>query len=195
MSMADSLRESLTKSVENIIQNHFTNEYIDNLSKYLNKNIENLDEKVLKKHIRDFLTKQKVYVEPEKEKNLDDVKIDLVEYSEKSYAVLGDTKILKDALKKLGGKYNSRLACGPGWIFPKTKYNSIKKTLEHVKVDFKEYTRKEYTKLKEKGGQKDGNRSRGKADSGRKKKSKSNNYDEEPDGVVFLPNKRRLKRV
>ena len=39
-------------------------------------------------------------------------------YSERSVVVFGeDTKKYKDKLKELGGKYNSNLSIGPGWIF------------------------------------------------------------------------------
>ena len=41
------------------------------------------------------------------------------DYSEKSIVVRGDTKEHKDALKQLGGKWNSRLRDGAGWIFSK----------------------------------------------------------------------------
>lgn len=40
------------------------------------------------------------------------------EYSEKSFVVRGDTQKHKDALLALGGKWNTRLRDGPGWIFP-----------------------------------------------------------------------------
>ncbi len=57
--------------------------------------------------------------------------LSLVEYSAKSVAVIGDTKPHKDTLKELGGKWNSRLKCGPGWIYPKTKVEEIiKKMIE-----------------------------------------------------------------
>ena len=56
--------------------------------------------------------------------------LSLVEYSAKSVAVIGDTKPNKDALKELGGKWNSRLRCGPGWIFPKTKVEEIIKKMK-----------------------------------------------------------------
>ena len=49
----------------------------------------------------------------------------LVEYSEKAVAVFGDTKPIKDDLKAMGGRFNSRLTLNgqklAGWIFPKTK--------------------------------------------------------------------------
>lgn len=51
--------------------------------------------------------------------------IQIVDYSEKSFAVIGETKPIKDHLKELGGKFNFRLSCGAGWIFPKTKLQEV----------------------------------------------------------------------
>lgn len=54
---------------------------------------------------------------------------EIVDYSEKAVAVIGDTKPLKDALKKLGGNFNSRLSCGVGWIFSKKQEPALRKLL------------------------------------------------------------------
>lgn len=51
--------------------------------------------------------------------------ISIEQYSERSIVVRGDTRKYKEDLKKLGGKYNSRLRGEPGWIFPKTKEEDI----------------------------------------------------------------------
>lgn len=49
----------------------------------------------------------------------------LVEYSAKAVAVFGETKAIKDELKAMGGRFNSRLTINgkkiAGWIFPKSK--------------------------------------------------------------------------
>lgn len=55
--------------------------------------------------------------------------IEIVDYSEKSFAVIGETKAIKDTLKELGGRFNFRLSCGAGWIFSKTKLEDVKKVL------------------------------------------------------------------
>ena len=46
---------------------------------------------------------------------------EIIDYSEKSVAVVGDTKDIKDSLKEIGGVFNPRLRCGSGWIFSKKK--------------------------------------------------------------------------
>ena len=48
-----------------------------------------------------------------KESNNNGLKI--VNYSEKSFAVIGDTKPVKDQMKELGGAWNRGLTCG-GWL-------------------------------------------------------------------------------
>jgi hypothetical protein len=39
------------------------------------------------------------------------------DYSENSFVIYGETKPYKDEIKNLGGKWNSNLKTGPGWIF------------------------------------------------------------------------------
>ena len=53
----------------------------------------------------------------------------IVDYSEKAVAVVGDTKPVKDILRKLGGRFNSRLTCGAGWVFSKKKADEVRAAL------------------------------------------------------------------
>lgn len=53
--------------------------------------------------------------------------IEVIDYSPKAIAIIGDTKAYKDELKSLGGRFNFKLKCGAGWIFPKSKEALIKK--------------------------------------------------------------------
>ena len=50
----------------------------------------------------------------------------IIDYSEKAIAVIGETKAVKDRLKELGGRFNAKLSCGPGWIFSKSKKDALK---------------------------------------------------------------------
>ena len=45
----------------------------------------------------------------------------IIDYSEKAIAVTGDTRQISGELKRIGGRFNPRLTCGPGWIFSKRK--------------------------------------------------------------------------
>jgi len=56
-------------------------------------------------------------------------KIRVIQYSEKAIAVIGDTRPIKDKLKELGGRFNFRLTCGAGWIFPMSKAEELKAAL------------------------------------------------------------------
>ena len=51
--------------------------------------------------------------------------LQLINYSDKSIAIIGNTKAVKDDLKAIGGRFNFHLTCGPGWIFPVTKLTEI----------------------------------------------------------------------
>ncbi len=59
--------------------------------------------------------------------------VKLVDYSEKAVAVFGDTKPIKDDLKKIGGRFNPHLTQEgskvPGWIFSKNKLADLKNLL------------------------------------------------------------------
>lgn len=47
--------------------------------------------------------------------------LQIINYSDKAVAVIGDTREIKDELKNLGGRFNARLSCGAGWIFSQAK--------------------------------------------------------------------------
>lgn len=51
--------------------------------------------------------------------------MEVVEYTEKSIAVFGNTKDYKEELKDLGGKYNPNLQGQPGWIFSKQRQDEV----------------------------------------------------------------------
>lgn len=88
--------------------------YSDELQRKLNEDEKNIDMGKVKKNI---------------EINNDSVQI--IDYSEKAIAVIGDTKPIKDMLKNMGGKFNPRLSCGMGWIFPKNKMEQVKAALSY----------------------------------------------------------------
>lgn len=56
--------------------------------------------------------------------------IRIVEYSDKSIAVYGNTKEIKDQLKAIGGRFNPKLRDGAGWVFPKSKESDVRALIE-----------------------------------------------------------------
>ncbi len=63
--------------------------------------------------------------EPAAEIEIVQGEVNIIDYSEKAIAVIGDTKPIKDKLKELGGKWNNKLSCGPGWIFSKKRMEEV----------------------------------------------------------------------
>ena len=59
--------------------------------------------------------------------------LEYVDYSEKSFVVFGDTKPIKDELKKLTGRFNGRLTINgktqAGWVFAKRNAEPVLKSL------------------------------------------------------------------
>ena len=55
--------------------------------------------------------------------------VQIIDYSERAIAVVGETRAIKETLKSLGGRFNGKLSCGAGWIFPKSKEEDVRKTL------------------------------------------------------------------
>jgi len=73
--------------------------------------------------------------------------INIIDYSEKAIAVIGDTKPIKDKLKAMGGSFNPRLTCGAGWIFPKKKLAEITAALSSEEIT--EQEPEQYTNLQD----------------------------------------------
>ena len=51
------------------------------------------------------------------------------DYSEKSFAIVGDTKPVKAIMEKYKGRFNRYLTCGAGWIFAKKYETEVRAAL------------------------------------------------------------------
>lgn len=56
--------------------------------------------------------------------------ITLHNYSEKAFAVTGETKPIKDQLKASNARFNPYLSVGAGWIFSKSKQAQLLSKLQ-----------------------------------------------------------------
>ena len=74
-----------------------------------------------------------LYTKPEPKQNktetIDAKGVQIIDYSEKAIALVGETRAIKETLKTLGGRFNSHLSCGAGWIFSKTKEATLRDAL------------------------------------------------------------------
>lgn len=61
------------------------------------------------------------------------IDLQIIDYSEKSIVVIGDTKPYKDRFKAIGGRFNFRLSCGAGWVFSKTNTIEVENLLNQIK--------------------------------------------------------------
>lgn len=125
------------------------------LNQYGKGYFENLDQWEIKRRIyqkfaeTDFCptiepTPEKPTTTPEPEAG---DKIQIVDYSEKAFAVIGNFSAHYDNLIKLGGAYNSRLKCGRGIIFSKKKLEEVKEYLIAAKGENKEPKQQQRVKL------------------------------------------------
>lgn len=85
-------------------------------------------------HEKDYSPEMKTEIQPVKSNEPADKTnliqgLELIDYSEKAFAIIGETKPIKNMLSDLGGSFNSRLSCGPGWIFSKSRMDTVKQTL------------------------------------------------------------------
>ena len=74
-----------------------------------------------------------LYTKPEpkqsKTETIEAKGVQIIDYSEKAIAIVGETRAIKETLKTLGGRFNRHLSCGAGWIFSKTKEAILREAL------------------------------------------------------------------
>ena len=58
--------------------------------------------------------------------------LSIIDYGARSIVVIGDTKPFKVSLKTLGGYFNPRLSCGPGWLFSRNRRNQVEELVERI---------------------------------------------------------------
>lgn len=78
--------------------------------------------------VRRYLRDVNLYQDPEEKPVKSTLKtvgnagnLQLVDYSEKAVAIIGNTRDYATKLKELGGRFNGKLKCGAGWIFSKKR--------------------------------------------------------------------------
>ena len=62
--------------------------------------------------------------------------LSIIDYGARSIVVIGDTKPFKVSLKTLGGYFNPRLSCGPGWLFSRKRRNEVEALVNRINSMF-----------------------------------------------------------
>ncbi len=132
-------------STDRKISDTIRNQELELLNKELNKEYQMEDYVVEKENTASGIIYQRTYKKDYSPKLPTEIKpvnnkvavktisaqgVELIDYSEKSFAIIGETKPIKETLKSLGGTFNGRLSCGPGWIFSKSRIDTVKQTLQ-----------------------------------------------------------------
>ena len=73
--------------------------------------------------------------------------MEIIDYSNKSFAVIGDTYQYKDELKELGGKWNSELLCGKGWIFPLSRKEEVVRFIKNISSSQHKHSTDKYNNI------------------------------------------------
>ena len=76
----------------------------------------------------------KLAMREEKQESAGKPAINIIDYSEKAFAVVGDTKAVKESLKKMGGRFNGKLSCGAGWIFSNKMREEVERFISSGEV-------------------------------------------------------------
>lgn len=74
------------------------------------------------------------------------IDLQIIDYTDKSIVVVGDTLTHSNALGTLGGKFNMNLKCGKGWIFSKMRKESVEKYINTGEIEPYVYDKSAYTK-------------------------------------------------
>ena len=74
----------------------------------------------------------------------------IIPYTERSIVVMGDTLNHSNALVTLGGKYNTNLRIGQGWIFAKVREDSVRQYIETGEIHPYVYSREDQAKFEKK---------------------------------------------
>lgn len=60
--------------------------------------------------------------------------MNLSTYTDKSFVISGNTKEHRTILKEMGGKWNSNLSCGSGWIFTNARRKEVETWLKSIET-------------------------------------------------------------
>lgn len=124
--VTDDLENVVLLEVHDLNEPYFTYQY--NGKKYRTDKFETIGkDTTVSKTIKPQKSMEKEPIKRERTPKLNNIR--MVDYTERSIAVIGNTYEIKDKIMELGGKFNKFLNIDnnkvAGWIFPKTKEDAV----------------------------------------------------------------------
>lgn len=111
------------KSYSNILFVRYSEELEKNLA------LEDIQKEEAFKKWQQKQQEQPTEQQSEQSGSKEDSDIQIIDYSPKAIAVIGNTRAISDKLYELGGRFNKHLSCGGGWIFSKKKEEKVRAAL------------------------------------------------------------------
>lgn len=138
--MSDEVRvicqDRCAKAIADNGERNASAELVFELEKECGEHVNNFNDPNIKTMPYWYFRNKSFYVKPEPKAakapntaKVEGAAVEIVDYSEKAIAVIGDTAAIKDSLKSLGGRFNAKLKCGAGWIFSKRKESEVRAAL------------------------------------------------------------------
>lgn len=115
-------RVVLSNEQMEVLENHFNAGHHSLFGRYDDPTADEIARNIW--NLRDYIPE----VKPEEKsveiilKNVgNESELQLIDYSDKAVAIIGNTRDYVAKLKELGGRFNGKLKCGAGWIFSKKR--------------------------------------------------------------------------
>lgn len=86
-------------------------------------------EKKGKAEKKDAYSMKVVKLTAAEKKAVKEANLQFIDYTDKAFAFIGNTKPVAKILSKLNGRFNHGLSCGAGWVFAKANKDAVLKSL------------------------------------------------------------------
>lgn len=115
-------RVMLSNEQKEALENHFNAGHNSLFGRYDDPTADEIGRNIW--HERNYIQEVKPEEKPVEttlKKVGNESELQLIDYSDKAVAIIGNTRDYVAKLKELGGRFNGKLKCGAGWIFSKKR--------------------------------------------------------------------------
>ena len=120
-------RVMLSNEQKEALENHFNAGHNSLFGRYDDPTADEIGRNIW--HERNYIQEVKPEEKPVEttlKKVGNESELQLIDYSDKAVAIIGNTRDYVAKLKELGGRFNGKLKCGAGWIFSKKRETELR---------------------------------------------------------------------